>query len=297
LRIENKDRPFSIFNSQFFIHDMLRYAQVTVEGRPIHYATEGQGAPLLLLHGPPFNHQVWASTIPYLAGRFRVVAPDMPGYGRSPPLAGDDSPEALIRLTAGLMTALRMVPGFVAGASFGGAVALGLAARHPERVRGLVAVSALGIQRWPGTFQARLARAARGLPGALALGMRLAPRAQARWFLRGALGDRRAADGAVVEQVAATLRSTTSRRALIRALRRLDDWRFVTRQLGGIRAPTLLVWGERDALYGLPVAERMRHAIHGARLVTLAGAGHLLPVERPEELAAAMRGFLLPLAR
>jgi pimeloyl-ACP methyl ester carboxylesterase len=276
---------------------MLRYAQATVEGRPIHFATEGQGAPLLLLHGPPFGHQVWGPVIPYLAGHFRVVAPDLPGYGRSPQLKGDDTPDALIRLMAGLMTSLRMVPGFVAGASFGGGVALGLAARHPERVHGLVAAGALGVEHWPATLQARLARAVRGLPGALALGMRLAPRAQARWFLRGALGDRRAADGVLVEQVAATLRSTTGRRALIRALRRLDDWRFVTRQFGGIRAPTLLVWGERDALYGLPVAERMRHAIHGARLVTIAGAGHLLPVERPEELAAMMRNFLLPLTR
>jgi 3-oxoadipate enol-lactonase len=275
---------------------MLRYAQVTVEGRPVYYATEGHGAPLLLLHGPPFDHQVWTPAIPYLAGHFRVVAPDLPGYGRSPPLERDDSPDALIRLAAGLMTGLRMVPGFVAGVSFGGGVALGLAARHPERVHGLIAVGALGIERWPSTLQARLARAARGLPGALALGMRLAPRAQARWFLRGAL-DRRAVDGALVEQVAATLRSRTGRRTLIRALRRLDEWRFVTRQLGGIRAPTLLVWGERDGLYGLPVAERMRHAIHGARLVTIAGAGHLLPVERPEELAAAMRGFLLPLTK
>jgi pimeloyl-ACP methyl ester carboxylesterase len=275
---------------------MLRYAQVMVEGRPIYYATEGQGMPLLLLHGPPFDHRLWIPTIPYLAGHFRVVAPDMPGYGRSSP-AKDDSPEALIRLTAGLMTALRMVPSFVAGASFGGTMAVGLAARHPERTRGLVIAGGSGIERWPATFQARLMRAARGLPGALGLGMRLAPRAQARWFLRGALGDRRIADDATVEQIAATLRSTTGRRTLIRALRRLDDWRVVTRQLGGIRAPTLLVWGELDALYGLPVAERLRHAIHGARLVTLAGAGHLLPVERPEELAATMRSFLLPLTR
>jgi pimeloyl-ACP methyl ester carboxylesterase len=93
------------------------------------------------------------------------------------------------------------------------------------------------------------------------------------------------------------LRSKIGRRTLIRALRRLDDWHVVTRQLGGIRAPTLLVWGEQDTLYGLPVAERMRHAIHGARLVTLASAGHLLPLERPEELAATIRSFLLPLAR
>jgi 3-oxoadipate enol-lactonase len=294
---ECKRLQHSAFCIQHFaLTSMLRYAQVMVEGRPIYYATEGHGAPLLLLHGSPFDHRIWIPAIPYLAGHFRVVAPDMPGYGRSPP-AKDETPEALIRLIAGLMTGLQMVPGFVVGSSFGGTLAVGLAARHPERVRGLVIAGGLGIERWPATLQARLARAVRGLPGALALGMRLAPRTQARWFLRGALNDPQVADGAIVEQVATTLRSTTGRRALIRALRRLDEWHIVTRQLGGVRAPTLLVWGEHDALFGLPVAERMRHAIHGAQLVTLAGAGHLLPAERPDELAAIIRSFLLPLTR
>jgi pimeloyl-ACP methyl ester carboxylesterase len=276
---------------------MLRYAQITVEGRQIAYATEGQGAPLLLLHGALFDHQLWAPTIPYLAGHFRVVAPDLPGYGRSQPQEKDSSPDALIRLVAGLMTGLRMVPGFVAGMGWGGGVALGLAARHPERVHGLVAVGALGIERWPGTLQGRLARALRGMPGALSLGMRLAPRAQARWFLRGALGERALADAALVAQVAATLRSRTARRTLIRSLRDIDQWHFVMRQLGGIYAPTLLLWGERDALYGLSAAERLRHAIPGARLATLAGAGHLLPIERPVELAEQMRRFLVPLSK
>jgi pimeloyl-ACP methyl ester carboxylesterase len=274
---------------------MLRYAQITVEGRRIAYATEGQGAPLLLLHGALFDHRLWAPTIPYLIGHFRVVSPDLPGYGRSQPLDEDNSPDVLIRLMAGLMTGLRMVPGFVAGAGFGGGIALGLAARHPERVRGLVAVGTLGVEHWPGTAQARLARAARGLPGALALSMRLTPRGQARRFLRGALGDKQIADDALVEQIAATLRSSTARRTLIRTIRGLDKWRFVMRQLGGINAPALLVWGERDAVYGLSAAERLRHAIPGAQLVTLAGAGHLLTIERPAELAELMRRFLMPL--
>ncbi len=62
---------------------MLRYAQITVEGRRIAYATEGQGAPLLLLHGALFDHQLWAPTIPYLIGHFRVVSLDLPSYGSS----------------------------------------------------------------------------------------------------------------------------------------------------------------------------------------------------------------------
>jgi len=288
---------FSFCLLHFRLLLMLRYAQVMVDGRRIQYATEGQRAPLLLLHGAPFDHQMWAPTIPYLSGNFRVVAPDLPGYGRSELADQDGTPDALIRTLAGFMTSVRIVPSFIAGASFGGGAALGLAARHPERVRALVAVGSLGVEHWPRTLQGRLARAARGLPGALALGMRLAPRAQARWFLRSALNDRQLAADTLVEQVAATLRSSTGRRTLIHTLRKLDAWPAVIRQLGGIRAPTLLVWGERDAVYGLPAAEHLRHAIPGSRLVTIAGAGHLLPIERPVELAEVMRRFLVPLAK
>ena len=86
---------------------------------------------------------------------------------------------------------------------------------------------------------------------------------------------------------------SAGRGALIQLVRHVDDWRFVMRQLGGLRAPALLAWGERDSLYGLPAAERLRRDIPGARLITIAGAGHLLPVERPIELAAEMRRFLL----
>jgi pimeloyl-ACP methyl ester carboxylesterase len=275
---------------------MLRYDQALVEGRQICYATEGRGPPLLLLHGPPFDHRIWLPAIPFLSGHFRVVAPDLPGFGRSQPLDRDGSPEALIRAIAGLMTSLHIVPAFIAGASFGGGIALGMAARHPERVRGLVAVGALGLERWPATTQARLARALRGVPGALGLAMRLAPRLQARWLVRSALSPSFPAQSALIDQVAATLRARTGRRALIQTLRELDTWQQVMRQLGGIRAPTLLVWGERDRISELPVAERLRHALPGARLITLAGAGHLLPVERPSELAETMRRFLLPLA-
>lgn len=270
---------------------MLRYSHVTVDDRQIHYATEGSGIPLLLIHGLPFDHRAWVPTIPYLSGHFRVVAPDLPGCGKSSGGRGAGSPDDFIRSMAGLLTTLRMVPCLVAGVSFGGGVALGLAAHYPERVRSLIAVDAPGVQYWPATRQARLAHAVRSLPGMLALGLRLAPRAQARWFLRSAFYDRRQASDEIVEQVAATLRDPTGRRTLIQSLRRADEWRQVMRQLGGIRAPTLLAWGEHDRLYGLSAAERLRHAIPGARLVTIAGAGHLPSIERPIELAELMRRF------
>jgi pimeloyl-ACP methyl ester carboxylesterase len=271
---------------------MLRYAQITVEGQMIHYATEGTGLPLLLLHPPPFDHRVWAPVIPYLSGHFRVVAPDLPGCGGSNGSLADGRPDGLIRLVAGLMTALRMVPCAVAGASFGGVLALGLAARHPERVRALVVIGSPGVQLWPSTFQASLARSLRHVPGLLDLALRLAPRIQTRWLASRMTGDRQLSR-ALADQAAATARTSAGRRTLVRLIQHIDDWRFLVRQLGGVRMPVLLAWGERDALYGLPAAERLRHLVTTARLITIAGAGHLLPIERPIELAAEMRRFLL----
>jgi pimeloyl-ACP methyl ester carboxylesterase len=271
---------------------MLRYAQAVVEGRTIRYATEGSGSSLLLLHGLPFDHRLWAPVIPYLARRFRIVAPDLPGFGGS--AAGvEESPEQLIRTIAGFATTMGLVPCAVAGAGLGGGVALGLAARYPERVTAVIGVGALGVEWWPVTAQARLARTARWLPGALPLAMYLFPAALARWYLRSALSDERLITPDVVRQLVETMRSAGSRRALARALIRLDDWHWLRRQLGAVRAPALLVWGERDRVYELPAAERLRLALPGASLVTLAGAGHLLPIERPVELAETIRHFLL----
>jgi pimeloyl-ACP methyl ester carboxylesterase len=272
---------------------MLRYGHVTVDGQRLHYATEGSGPPLLLIHPPPFDHRIWVAAIPYLSGHFRVIVPDLPGCGASGQAAIDGTPDAWIRLMAALTTALGIVPCAVAGASFGGALALGLAVRHPERVRSLVVIGSPGAQIWPDTMQARLARRARFVPGLLPLVWRLSSRAQVRWMAGSALADRARRDGPAFDAAIGALRTAGGRRQLVRTVRHADDWRFVMRQLHGVRAPTLLLWGEADALYGLLAAERLRHAIPGARLVTLAGAGHLLPAERPLELAAEMRQFLL----
>jgi pimeloyl-ACP methyl ester carboxylesterase len=246
----------------------------------------------MLLHGPPFDHRLWAPVIPYLAGRFRVVALDVPALD-GPVAAVNLSPDQLVRTAAGFATAAQIVPCAVAGASLGGAVALGLAARYPERVSALVLVGSAGLEWWPQTPQARFARWARRVPGLLDAVMRLAPQPRAHALLSSVLADDSAIDGTLVGQVASVFRSASGRRALIQTLRQLDGWERLRRQVGAVRAPALLAWGERDEAYPLPTAERLRHAISGARLVTLAGAGHLLTVERPVELAALMRNFLL----
>lgn len=269
---------------------MLHYEQIRVEGRILSYATEGSGPSLVLLHGLGFDHRLWAATVPYLAGHARVIVPDLPGFGRSAALPDQSSPEDMLRALAGMLTNTGAVPCMLAGFGLGGTLALALASRYPERVQALVAVSALGPQTWPETGSGHVAAIMSNIPGMLGLTMRLAPHAIAKRYLHSALSATPvpAEYTLLVESV---LRDGAQCRALIKHLKRLNAWPEIMRRFSGVRAPSLIVWGERNRIYKLSAAERLRHAVPGAQLHTIIGAGHLLPLEQPDTLAAVMRAF------
>ncbi len=126
-------------------------------GNPIvtgEYSTnchdQGEGSPVLLLHGSGPGVSAWANwrlTIPALAEHFRVIAPDMVGFGYT------DRPQGIryemdtwVRQVLDLLDALELEQVSLVGNSFGGALALALATRHPERVRRLVLMGSVGIE-------------------------------------------------------------------------------------------------------------------------------------------------------
>ena len=269
---------------------MLRYEQVIIEGRRISYATEGSGPALVLLHGLGFDYRLWAATAPYLVGHARVIIPDLPGFGRSQALPDGTGPDDMLRVLAAMLTATAAVPCMIAGFGLGGTLALALAARNPERVHSVIAISALGPQSWPETGSGRLAAFLATMPGVLGLGMRLAPRLVAQRYVHAALStpDSSAEATQLIERV---LRDPAQRQSLVKSLAQLRAWQDLMRRFSGVRAPCLIVWGERDRIYGLRAAERLRHAVPGSQLHSFNGAGHLLPLEQPDSLAALMRAF------
>ncbi|MCY1267644.1 2-hydroxymuconate semialdehyde hydrolase [compost metagenome] len=115
----------------------------------INYHDQGQGEPILLIHGSGPGVTAWANwrgIIPVLAPQARVIAPDMLGFGytRCPQERVLD-PDAWVAQLIGLLDALNIPTVSVVGNSFGGAIALALAHRHPERVRQLVLMGAVGL--------------------------------------------------------------------------------------------------------------------------------------------------------
>jgi len=277
---------------------------VTVDGVRLHVCNEGEGPTVLLLHGAKgsvYDHEL--ELAPLLRSRYRVITVDRPGSGYSARVPSDGrgaasalaqprdsgSPFVQAEVLHGLLRELEAAPAVVLGHSAGAPVALALALRHPEDVAALVtAAGYTHAARHHGTPLARLLRArllgrlfraaflapAVALVGPLVLRRVAAPERAPREYARVALAlnydPTRAAGDA--EDVAAVER----------------DLRRLVAEYPRVSRPLIAVHGDRDAIVWPQQSERLVEAVAGAELRVVPGAGHLLPVTRAAELAAAV---------
>lgn len=242
----------------------------------------GTGVPLVLVHGFPLDRTIWSGQMTGLAASARVLAPDLPGFGSSPPGGRAPSIDGYADDVRDLLDRLGIDRAVVGGVSMGGYVALAFARRHPERLRGLVLVctksgadspegralrdKAADLVRREGTG----AIAAQMLPKMLAPG---------------------AAHSPALAEVDRVMRRQ-SPEAVIGALAALRDRPDATPGLSSISVPTLVVSGVDDAIIPRSEAALLASRIHGSRLFSIAHAGHLAHLDAPDPFDAAVREFL-----
>lgn len=257
---------------------------------------EGDGDdPLVLVHGAGTSGAIWRRAMGLLAPGRKVVAPDVPGYGGSPPAGrGFALEEVTERLVAGLDEAGVAAPYDLVGHSMGGAIAILLAARRPERVRRLVLVAPAGLAALPWPVAGLLGAVA--APYAIARRRLATPLAGSAFVRRLALAGV-AYDGArvPVEHARAVLASSEGATRIgpglaSAAAADLQD------ALAEVRAPLGLVWGEHD-----PVIPRRRiEVIRGVRpdavVEVVPETAHAPMLERPEAFCAALETVLAQLA-
>ena len=258
--------------------------QVSADGT-VSFADVGSGPAVVLLHAFPLAGAMWRPQVEALKDAYRVITPDLPGFGGSVALTGAPSVEAMADAVARLLDELRL-PGPVAlgGLSMGGYVALAFARRHAARLRALI----LADTRAEPDDEAgranrdRLITFAADNPAGAVLEQMLPKLVSARTL-------------AQRPEVVAEVRAIAQAQApagIIGALRGLRDRPDAGPALGAIAVPTLVLVGSDDALTPPSMAEKLARGIPGARLVTIEGAGHLSNLERPEAFNAALRYFL-----
>jgi pimeloyl-ACP methyl ester carboxylesterase len=248
--------------------------------------------PLVLVHGFLLSHHSFRPVLGALAAAREVIALDLPGFGESdrPPPSGYgyDAP-AFADTVAEVLEVLGVGRAALLGHSMGGGVALRLAARWPERVERLVLVSA-AVYPLPMPVEAKilLAPTVGGF-----LWKNVASRADLRRIMRrDDVCDPSLITDEYVDYWYARFCRAGAREASYAALQHIARLSSHSHDPAGVRAPTLIVWGEEDRKIPLAHGKRLARAIAGARLEVLPACGHTPQLERPDELVRLVRQFL-----
>jgi pimeloyl-ACP methyl ester carboxylesterase len=274
-------------------------------GGPVHLADfGGQGPPVVLLHGLGGSHVNWVRLGPLLAERARVLAPDLAGFGRTPPAGRRTTVQANARLVDRFIAEVAGGPAILVGNSMGGMIAILEAALRPASVAGLVLIDpalplAPGVPR---DRQISLAFTAYMTPGVGEAFVRrrrriLGSEGLVRETFRLCCVDPTLVPDDVVEahvaMVEARARMPWADRAVLAAARSLVPLVLRRRHYGAllrrIEAPTLLVQGEEDRFVKVESAALVARRLPHWTYRPLEGVGHTPHLEDPEAVSAAIR--------
>ena len=247
----------------------------------IFYEADGEGEPVVLLHGLGSCGADWAPQLPALVRGYRVVRPDLRGHGRSSKPEASYSVPVMAGDVSRLLGQLGLGPAHVVGLSMGGMVAFQLALDAPDRVASLTLVNTTPDLSLP-TCREQL-KLYRRLLGVHVLGMRGLGRVLAHRLLPGPQrSDSR--------RIFAARYAKNSKRTYLAVLDGLVGW-SVSDRLEEITRPVLVVAAEHDYA---PVAEKRAYAARmpRAELVVLAGARHAVPAEQPAAFNRVLLAFL-----
>jgi pimeloyl-ACP methyl ester carboxylesterase len=258
-----------------------------VRGIELAYEASGEGLPVVLLHGFPFNRTLWREQVEALRERYTVITLDLRGHGETPATTGDApaTMEEMARDVSALLDELRIdVPVVLGGLSMGGYVALAFYRLFPERVRALLLAD---TRPHADTEEARLNRAETATR-ALREGMTTIADTMLPKLLAPAT---HAEHPQIVRRVRDMILQTDPQGAAA-ALRGMAVRADQTELLREISCPALIVVGSLDTITPPADAEVMQREIRGSRLVVIEGASHVSNVERPDEFNRAFEKFL-----
>jgi pimeloyl-ACP methyl ester carboxylesterase len=266
---------------------------VAARGARIRFVEAGSGPPLILVHDYLASHVAWDDVLPRLARNFRVIAPDLPGFGESekpPPSRYRYDFEGFSESLVDLVAALDLGRVSLCGHAMGGAVALTLAASYAHVVQNLVLVNPLV---YPPKHLDPLFRIA-GLP---VIGPLLFKQLYGRALFRERfLGETRPpTDGTAsrrVDRLFELFDAPAAREAAYATMRTMRDTRPLTASVPRVTAPTLVAWGRGNRVAPVEQGRRLARELGGARFEVF-DCGPSPPEECPEEFANAVTGFLM----
>jgi 3-oxoadipate enol-lactonase len=244
----------------------------------IAYARQGSGRPLILLHGYPLDHSIWAQMPGLLADAFDLIMPDLRGFGDSQMLDSGGSMAAYASDVAGLLERLHLGSVLVAGHSMGGYVALAMVRHYPQLIAGIGLISSQVRDDTPERRAGRYTAATDVVEEGV-----------------GPVADVMSTQLTAVPEIQASMRGLIDRQqpaALAFALRAMAARPDSHEAVAALQMPVVVIHGDADALIPVDRGREVKDLLPSAILVEVHGAGHLPMLEDPRAVAQGLRQFL-----
>ncbi len=256
--------------------------QRTVNGTTLNYQELGTGRPLVLLHGFPLDARIWREQMAGLSDRFRVIAPDLRGFGQSKS-ADAFTMESLAADVHALLADIGALPAVLGGLSMGGYVALAFAKKYPSDLLGLALIDTKA--------EGDTAEGKAGREKMIELVRSQGAKAVAEQMMPKMLAPDTETSRPQVKRELDQIMNAQSPLTIEHALAAMRDRPDLVEQLPSIATPTLVLVGEHDAITPPAGAEKMSKAIPKSTYVLVRGAGHMSAMEQPQQVTDALRRF------
>ena len=242
---------------------------------------EGNGFPLVLVHGFLGSSKMWKLQIDFFKYHFRVITPDLPGFGRSKKAKSHNSIQSIANLLLDRLEEKKIDKFHLLGHSMGGMIVQEMAKKHGNKILKLVCNSTGPIGEMPGRFetvdQSRENLKKKGLEVT-------AKNIAKTWFILG--------EKAKYFDLCLEAGRQTSIEAADNALIAIKNWDGVE-NLQDIKNSTLIIWGDKDKSYNLKQVQTLEENIKDSNLVIIKGCAHNVHLEQPDKFNHTIKDFLL----
>jgi pimeloyl-ACP methyl ester carboxylesterase len=241
----------------------------------LYYEEHGKGMPVVFLHGFPFDHTIWGSLVPLLEREARLILPDLRGFGKSPVTEGIYTMRLMAEDIYSLLNRLEIQKAVIVGHSMGGYISLAFAQAYPGHLAGLGLVATQAAADTPERRQSRYKTAeavthkgARVVASSMV--KNLTPKKDLLTTIEGLI-----------------LRTHPA--GIVGSLKGMAERHDLTGILADIRVPAVVLEGTADQFIPRDNIHTLAQMLPSGWLEEVQGAGHMLMMEEPEQVAAALQ--------
>jgi len=247
----------------------------------IYIGDEGKGFPLILIHGFLGSSKMWEPQINFFKNHFRVITPDLPGFGKSNKAKSHNSIQSIANLLMDCLEEKKIDKFYLLGHSMGGMIVQEMAKEYGNKIVKLICYSTGPRGEMPGRFES----VDQSRENLKKKGLEITVKNIAKtWFVR--------KENAKYFDICIEAGKQTSTKAADDALIAFKNWNGVD-TLKNIKNETLIVWGDQDKSYNLEQIKTLEKSIKKSKLVIFKNCAHNVHLEQPDQFNNAIKNFLL----